>query len=92
MARAWRKSREPGTPSLGAFRASLEPLRNMLTYQPFIGGSTPLYPDYVVFGAFQWVRVMSPYQTLGEGDPIVAWFERCLDLHGGLGRAVPAAA
>ncbi len=41
----------------------------MLTYQPFIGGSTPLYPDYVVFGAFQWVRVMSPYQTLGEGRP-----------------------
>ena len=78
--------------NLGAFRASLEPLRNMLTYQPFIGGSTPLYPDYVVFGAFQWVRVMSPYQTLGEGDPIVGWFERCLDLHGGLGRAVPAAA
>jgi glutathione S-transferase len=77
---------------LSAFRASLEPLRNMLTYQPFIGGSTPLYPDYVVFGAFQWVRVMSPYQTLADGDPVSDWFERCLDLHGGLGRSVPAAA
>jgi glutathione S-transferase len=77
---------------LAAFRASLEPLRNMLGYQPFIGGSTPLYPDYIVFGAFQWVRVMSPYETLADGDPVSDWFERCLDLHGGLGRSVPAAA
>jgi glutathione S-transferase len=82
----------PREAQLAAFRASLEPLRNMLTYQPFIGGSTPLYPDYVVFGAFQWVRVMSPYQTLASDDPIADWFERCLDLHGGLGRSVPAAA
>lgn len=78
--------------SLATFRASLEPLRNMLGYQPFIGGETPLYPDYIVFGAFQWVRVMSPYQTLADGDPVSDWFERCLDLHGGLGRSVPAAA
>jgi glutathione S-transferase len=76
---------------LTAFRASLEPLRNMLTYQPFIGGGSPLYPDYIVFGAFQWVRVMSPYQTLAKDDPVSAWFERLLDLHGGLGRSVAAA-
>jgi glutathione S-transferase len=82
----------PREAQLAAFRASLEPLRNMLGYQPFIGGSTPLYPDYIVFGAFQWVRVMSPYQTLASDDPIADWFERCLDLHGGLGRSVPAAA
>jgi glutathione S-transferase len=76
---------------LTAFRASLEPLRNMLTYQPFIGGGSPLYPDYIVFGAFQWVRVMSPYQTLANDDPVSAWFERCLDLYDGLGRSVAAA-
>lgn len=76
---------------LAAFRASLEPLRSMLTYQPFIGGATPLYPDYIVFGAFQWVRVMSPFPALAEGDPVAVWFERLLDLHGGLGRSVAAA-
>ena len=82
----------PREAQLAAFRASLEPLRNMLGYQPFIGGETPLYPDYIVFGAFQWVRVMSPYQTLASDDPIADWFERCLDLHGGLGRSISAAA
>jgi glutathione S-transferase len=76
---------------LAAWRASLEPLRNMLTYQPFIGGAGPLYPDYIVAGAFQWVRVVSPYPFLAADDPVKAWFERCLDLHGGLMRKVPAA-
>jgi glutathione S-transferase len=77
---------------LAAFRASLEPLRSMLGYQPFIGGVSPLYCDYIVFGAFQWVRVMSPYRMLAEGDVVADWFERCLDLHGGIARTVPAAA
>ncbi|SFT73923.1 glutathione S-transferase family protein [Mesorhizobium sp. YR577] len=77
---------------LAAFRASLEPLRNMLTYQPFIGGDAPLYPDYIVFGALQWVRVTSPFQYLAADDPVGAWFERCLDLHDGIGRTVDAAA
>lgn len=81
----------PREAQLAAFRASLEPLRNMIGYQPFIGGETPLYPDYVVFGAFQWVRVMSPFPVLGADDPISAWFERLLDLHAGLGRSVAAA-
>jgi hypothetical protein len=27
-----------------------------------------------------------------DGDPVADWFERCLDLHGGIGRKVPAAA
>jgi len=77
---------------LEAFRARLEPLRSMLTYQPFIGGEGPLFTDYVVAGAFQWVRVVSPMQYLAANDPVAAWFERCLDLHGGLARKVASAA
>ena len=77
---------------LAAFRAGLEPLRNMLSHQPFIGGASPLFADYIVFGAFQWVRIVSPFQTLAADDPLAAWFERCLDLHGGTGRRVTAAA
>ncbi|PSJ61211.1 glutathione S-transferase family protein [Pseudaminobacter soli (ex Li et al. 2025)] len=77
---------------LAAFRASLEPLRSMLGYQPFIGGKGPLFADYIVFGAFQWVRVTSPYPYLASDDPVAEWFERCLDLHGGLARKVTAEA
>lgn len=77
---------------LAAFRSSLEPLRSILTYQPWIGGASPLFADYIVFGALQWVRVVSPYRFLADDDPIADWFGRCLDLHGGLARSVPAAA
>ncbi len=77
---------------LSVFRASLEPLRSMLAYQPWIGGERPLFADYIVYGAFQWVRVASPYGVLPKDDPVTAWFERCLDLHDGMGRRVAAAA
>lgn len=77
---------------LPAFRRKLEPLRDMLSYQPFIGGASPLFADYIVFGALQWVRVTSTYEFFEPRDPVLAWFGRCLDLHGGVGRSFPAAA
>lgn len=76
---------------VGQFRNSLEPIRSMLKYQPFMGGDSPLYPDYVVFGAFQWVRIMSPFRVLDDRDPVSGWFESLLDVHDGLGRSVTAA-
>ncbi len=77
---------------LAGFRSALEPLRSMLGYQPFIGGASPLFADYIVFGALQWARITSPYRLLDDNDVVAQWFERCLDLHGGVGRAVEAAA
>jgi len=77
---------------LEAFRKRLQPLRSMLDYQPFIGGQTPLFADYIVFGALQWVRIMSTYAFLEPGDVVADWFERCLDLHDAMGRQVSAAA
>jgi glutathione S-transferase len=74
---------------LESFRASLSPVRRTLEETPFLGGAEPLYADYLVFGAFQWARAITPYRVLADDDPIRAWFERCLDLHGGLGRAAP---
>ena len=76
---------------LAGFRAALEPLRSMLSYQPFIGGALPLFADYIVFGALQWARITSPYRLLDDSDLVAQWFERCLDLHDGLGRTVEAA-
>jgi glutathione S-transferase len=71
------------------FRNSLQPLRMTLKDAPFLGGQQPLYADYLAFGAFQWARVISPFRILAEDDPLKAWFERCLDLHGGIGRNAP---
>ncbi|TFF18025.1 glutathione S-transferase family protein [Jiella endophytica] len=71
---------------------SIEPLRAILARQAFLGGESPLFADYIVFGAFQWARVTSPLPILPAGDEVAAWFERCLALHDGEGGKVPAAA
>ncbi|WP_182085705.1 glutathione S-transferase family protein [Aureimonas sp. ME7] len=77
---------------LKAFAEALAPLRATLARQPFVAGAQPMFADYIVFGAFQWLRIISRFELLASDDPIRDWFERCLDLHGGIGRSVPAAA
>lgn len=72
-----------------AFARSLLPLRLTLKEQPFLGGDAPLYADYVVFGAFQWVRGISPLKLLAPDDPVQAWALRCRGLYGGLGLSSP---
>jgi glutathione S-transferase len=69
---------------LAAFREGLTPLRLTLEAQPFLAGSAPLYADYIVFGAFQWVRCISDFPMLAADDPIASWRGRMLDLFDGL--------
>ena len=69
----------------------LEPMQAALRRQPFIGGEAPAYADYILFSPFQWARVMSPHEVLAAGEPLAAWRERVLDLHGGFAREAPAA-
>ncbi|PDS36310.1 beta-aryl ether-cleaving protein [Rhizobium anhuiense] len=80
-----------GEAEKASFGAKLEPLRHMLKFQPFIGGQTPLFADYIVFGALQWLRVSAGLAMLATADPVMGWFERCLDLHQSRGRTVTAA-
>lgn len=71
---------------IAALRTAITPLRAMLKFQPFIGGTAPNYADYIVFSAFQWVRTSSPVEVLEGDDPVHAWRERLLDLFDGLAR------
>lgn len=70
-----------------AVRNALTPLRMTLRNQPFLGGSDPLFVDHIVFGSLQWPRISSSLAVLSADDPLNDWFERCLDLYGGLGRS-----
>ena len=76
--------------SVIGFRKSLEPMRLTLKSQPYLGGETPNYADYIVFGGFQWARVVSPFRLLEDSDPIYAWRERLLDAFGGMARKSPS--
>ncbi|WP_035655127.1 glutathione S-transferase family protein [Bradyrhizobium sp. STM 3809] len=79
----------PRDQAVTGFRRSLEPLRQTLKTQPFIGGDAPDYADYIVFGGFQWARVVSPFKLLEESDSVYAWRERLLDAFDGLARKSP---
>ena len=72
-----------------SFRRSLDPMRLTLRTQPYLGGETPNYADYIVFGAFQWARVVSPFKLLTENDPVYAWREKLLDAFDGMARKSP---
>ncbi len=63
----------------GEFRAVLAPLRATLSAQPYLGGDSQNYADYIVFGAFQFARCISPFPLLAADDPISLWRARLLE-------------
>ena len=75
--------------SVESFRRSLDPMRLTLKTQPYLGGAAPNYADYIVFGAFQWARVVSRFKLLAENDPVHAWREKLLDAFDGMARKSP---
>jgi glutathione S-transferase len=75
--------------SFEAFRKTLDPLRLTLKTQQYLGGAAPNCADYIVFGGFQWARVVSPFKLLAEDDPIYAWRDRLLDAFDGMARKSP---
>ncbi len=70
---------------------ALLPLELTLKTQDFIGGDKPLFADYVVFGALQWLRTTAKNDVMPKDNRVADWFERLLDMYDGAGRAVPAA-
>jgi len=74
---------------VAGFRKSLDPMRLTLKTQAYLGGAAPNYADYIVFGPFQWARVVSEFKLLKEDDLVYAWRERMLDAFGGMARNSP---
>jgi glutathione S-transferase len=74
---------------LADLRKALQPLRQMLKKQDFIGGSVAGYADYCVFGMFMWARCCSSVELLEVDDMITAWRIRLLNEFGGLARSAP---
>ncbi len=75
--------------SVEGFRRALDPIRLTLKTQAWLGGDAPNYADYIVFGVFQWARVVSPFKLLAEDDPVYAWREKMLDAFDGMARKSP---
>ncbi len=85
--------KEEGPSHAPALAATLAPLRILLSQQSWVSGiDGPDYNDYIVFGAFQWLRLISSVDPCEKDDPIIGWREHMLDMFDGYARSFPAAA
>ena len=57
------------------FRTALTPLRTMLAKQPFIGGESALFADYIVFGSLKWFSTIAPFEIFAADDSVKVWFD-----------------
>lgn len=58
------------------FHTSLLALDLMLRQQDFIGGETPNYADYIVYGSLKWPAECSDYDLLPPKQRILDWYAR----------------
>lgn len=70
-----------------AFAACVAPLEQTLKQFDFLGGNTPYYGDYAVFGPIMWADLMakSPYRA--EDGALASWVTRMRALHNGYAAA-----
>ena len=71
--------REARLPEL---RGALQPLRMQLAKEPFLGGSSPSYADFIAWSAFQWVGSIATLPPLAPDDALRSWFARGFDQFG----------
>jgi len=78
-AQAGREDRLPLVPP------QLEPLRQLLSETPWLGGSKPDYADYCALAPFLWCASVATTPPLPEDDPLRDWLDRGFDLFPGAG-------
>lgn len=76
----------PPAEGVASLNEALGPLRSLVKRQDFVGGAAPSFADYIVFGAFQWARCVSPIRLLERDDPVFAWRDRLFDAFEGYAR------
>jgi glutathione S-transferase len=67
----------------------LTPMENTLGAVAHLGGDSPNYADYILFGSLQWAHVISPKPVLDQASAVSRWFERMLGLFDGYAREAP---
>jgi glutathione S-transferase len=75
---------------LGEFAATIAPLEQTLSEQPYLAGAEPAYADYVAFSVFQYARLGSPHELLPDGTPVRRWRDAIVARFDHLGDHFPA--
>lgn len=70
---------------------ALKLLDEVLTASDFLGGPSPTYADFLVYGILKWLDIVSTYVPLGHDTPSGRWFTRLEEAYGGYAGRVPRA-
>jgi glutathione S-transferase len=71
------------------FAAIVAPLERTLGEQPFFAGASPNYADYLLFSAFQYMRLGCPDEFVAEGTALRRWRDGLALAFDGLGNRYP---
>lgn len=63
--------------------AALSVFDATLSNTPFLGGDSPLYADYTLFGILKWLDIVSSYDPIPHDTPTGKWFAKVSDLFDG---------
>jgi len=74
---------------LGEFAAVTAPLEATLREQPYFGGATATYADYLLFSVFQYARLGCPDEFLAENSALRRWRDGLALAFDGLGNRYP---
>ena len=86
----WRRIAPDRNHWLGEFAATIAPLEQTLSEQPYLAGAEPAYADYVVFSIFQYARLGSPHEFLPDGTAVRRWRDAIVARFEHLGDHYPA--
>lgn len=77
--------------ALSALTEVLAPAEHALSGQAFLGGDSPCYADYALFGSLKWMHSLSGETPLASSSAMRSWFDRMLDMFDGYARKAPTA-
>lgn len=69
--------------------AALKTFDDVLSHSDFIGGASPTYADFLLFGILKWLDIVSAYAPLAAGTPSGQWFRRLNEAYGGYAGRAP---
>ena len=74
---------------IAEFASVIAPLERTLSEQPYFGGETAGYADYVLFSVFQYARLGCPDEFLSEDTALRRWRDGLVRAFDGLGDRYP---
>lgn len=75
--------------ALKRVKQTLMPVEQTLSANEYIGGQSPNFTDFILFGSLMWAHVICTDPPLDSETKVSVWFNSLLDMYGGLGRQAP---